>query len=82
MVYATRRCRVLAGNVRGRAEDVGSQGAISLTSRREGLHVIIVDMWNFCKRERGERVWGLGEWGDGLKQYKLDTLLKMVQKNK
>lgn len=56
MVCARRGDRELADNVRGRTEDAGSQEAISLTSGREGLHVVIVDIWNFCReRERGEQ---------------------------
>lgn len=39
----------------GMAEDMGNQVAISLTSRREGLHVIIVDMWNICRGAREGR---------------------------
>lgn len=45
-MYVIRGCRILAANVRGRAEDVGSQEAISLTSGREGLHAVVADMWN------------------------------------
>lgn len=56
MVCTLRGSRELADNVRGRTEDVVSQEAISLTSGKEGLHVVIVDIWNFCKeRERGEQ---------------------------
>lgn len=53
-VCAIRGRRTVADNVRGRAED-GSQEAMSLTSGREGLHVIIADMWDFCKGAREER---------------------------
>ena len=54
MVYSIGGGRLSADNVRGRGEDVQSKEAISLTSRREGLHVIVADMRNICKSRRRE----------------------------
>lgn len=51
MVYSIGGGRLSADNVRGRGEDVQSKEAISLTSRREGLHVIVADMRNICKEQ-------------------------------